>query len=136
MVLDESKDHTVRADRKGKSGHAAPGDTVYLYFGMRTKWCRKLGEAKCIRTVPITIFADGRILLNGVWLSLKERDEFAWKDGFRPDGTTVADPGRAADFMMSFWRKTHDQFAFTGTVIYWSHFRPHTHTPTVQKINS
>lgn len=124
MILDESKGNTVRADRKGRQGHAKPGDTVFLYFGMRTKWCRKLGEAKCSRTEPITIFADRRILLAGKWLSEAACNAFAWADGFRPDNSTMEEPGAAFDLMMRFWLQTHDSFPFKGVVIYWEHFRP------------
>ena len=31
------------------------GDTLYLYTGMRTKSCRKLGEVLCRKVSPITV---------------------------------------------------------------------------------
>lgn len=46
-IEDESNGHTVRRERNSRAPHAKPGDKVYLYFGMRTKWCRKIGEATC-----------------------------------------------------------------------------------------
>src|SRR5713226_2877004 len=55
FLLDGSKDHTVRKERAGRSRHARPGDRIYLYYGMRTKWCRKIGEAICSYVCRIQI---------------------------------------------------------------------------------
>lgn len=46
------KPHTIRALRKRPF---KVGDRVYLYTGMRTRTCRKLGESDCIRVEPIKI---------------------------------------------------------------------------------
>ncbi len=53
FVLDGSKPHTIRARRKNP---AKPGDMLYHYFGLRTKWCKKLREDICtdVRTIIIS----------------------------------------------------------------------------------
>ena len=57
------------------------GDTLYLYTGMRTKSCEKIGETFCRAAVPILI--DGPIIkLAGRELPIKERSALAVNDGF------------------------------------------------------
>jgi hypothetical protein len=68
LLKDGSKRQTIRKSRKGQ---AKPGDTVYLYFGMRTKYCTKIGEGTCINRSAIIITEDGQVqvTINGLWLS-------------------------------------------------------------------
>jgi hypothetical protein len=124
MILDGSKTQTIRANRKGRQGHAKRGDRVYLYYGMRTKWCRKLGEGICEFAQPIRITEDeiysGQHPLH-LFKGLKDR--FAWLDGFRPEGTTLENPIGAFELMLKFWRQTHS-LPFEGTIIYWKDFKP------------
>lgn len=61
-VLDGTKPHTIRDRRKHP---ARVGDPLYLYYGMRTKWCRKLREEKCLKTGSIFIHPEGRVYLFG-----------------------------------------------------------------------
>lgn len=126
FILDGSKDHTVRAERAGRSRHARPGDTLYLYFGMRTKWCRKIGEAICSKVESIIISVDS-IKLNGQNLSWEELHRFAWKDGFRPEGSTLEQPWGAWTLMVRWWKETNGldgEHPWTGVVIYWKDFKP------------
>jgi hypothetical protein len=139
MVMDGSKSHTIRARRE--KGYSKIGDTLYLYFGMRTKWCTKIREEKCtnIRTIVITEydiflcsyrFTDYEVqvledqLLAGkgadVGIKLDEtlRNTLAWCDGFRPEGSTKDAPGNAFELMIRFWRSTH-QLPFIGDLIDW-----------------
>ncbi len=124
-IKDGSKTHTIRAPRKGRSRHAMAGDELYLYYGMRTKWCRKIGEATCWRTERIIIDTD-KIVLEGAptftMQSVSALDAFAWSDGFRPDGSTEDNPSGAWDLMLRFWRQTHE-LPFQGVVIYWKDFK-------------
>lgn len=124
-IQDGSKDHTIRALRKGRSRHALPGDKLYLYYGMRTKWCRKIGEAICRAVRRVWISEEG-IALEGTelpYMSDEERELFAWKDGFRPEGSTADNPAGAFALMLRFWKLTH-QLPFEGVVIYWKDFVP------------
>lgn len=126
-VEEGSKLHTVRAIRVGKTRHAKPGETVYLYFGMRTKWCRKLAEGTCTRVQNITIGTWG-IKIDGQDLYWAERDRFAWSDGFRPAGTTQGNPGKPREawgLMKAFFVKEHGISAdppiwFDGVIIHWT----------------
>jgi len=126
MILDGSKDHTIRKDRAGRSRHAKPGNRLYLYYGMRTKYCRKIGEAICSHVEHIEI-ADNSISVYGddycFMLSPDACNEFAWSDGFRPDGSTIDHPDGAFDLMLRWWRQTH-KLPFHGVVIYWKDFQP------------
>ena len=122
MILDGSKSQTIRANRKGRQGHAKPGDRVYLYFGMRTKWCKKLGEAICKETSDIRITEEGEIFVNNFLVPDGEKEAFAWKDGFRPDEPT-SNSFASFGLMMRFWSATHS-LPFEGKIIYWTDFKP------------
>lgn len=135
-IEDESKPHTVRADRKdGKV--PKPGEILYLYTGMRTKKCRKIGEAICWATQRIEItetgiymgayseehYASGIGLGGPYWPLLPETaDKFSWSDGFRPVGSTVVNPSGAFDLLLQFFKQTHD-LPFQGVVICWKDFK-------------
>ena len=132
-VIEGSKTQTVRAPRKGRQGHAKPGDTVYLYFGMRTKFCKKLGEGVCTERKEITITSDS-IYIDGRGLSHDEMHLFAWKDGFRPEGTTEEEPWGAWTAMRRFWKETHGldaEHPWKGIVIYWQ-LKPKSEWKTVK----
>ena len=78
------KRQTIRPRRKRE---IKPGDTLYHYTGMRTKRCRKLGTAVCLRCQPITInehsmsivVDDGTL---GIWPEGGPLEWLAHKDGF------------------------------------------------------
>lgn len=143
MVLDESKRQTVRKRRL--KGYATSGDTLYLYFGLRTKHCRKLREETCVEVNTIVISAAKNIFIfkerlteyecckllkpdqeafnllvkkRYKKLSRKEKDRFAWNDGFRPEGASLEDPNGSFELMFRFWTMTHE-LPFIGDVIFW-----------------
>lgn len=128
FLLDESKGHTVRSERAGRSRHARLGETVYLYYGMRTKWCRKIGEATCsdVQRIRITenriYFLVSKEMEDDLEIVLNDPDAFAWKDGFRPEGSTSDRPDGSFDLMIRFWKQAHE-LPFTGVVIFWKDFR-------------
>ena len=100
------KRQTIRAKRRdGKNPH--PGEKLFLYTGLRTKSCKKLGEAVCRSVSEISIDPYG-INISGQWLSITERDVVAMDDGF--DDFTE---------MVKFFRKTHEIFPFYGLLIKW-----------------
>lgn len=143
MVLEGSKRHTIRKRRK-----YAPkkGDNLQLYYGMRTKWCKKLRVDVCtdVKSILIAInsntgdpvlvlfdrrlrddefeMIDGKIVLHTdvkkTAIEPDERDRFAWADGFRPDGSTANNPAGAWHLMIRWWSKTHD-LPFLGDWIAW-----------------
>ena len=100
------KRQTVRVRRKRP---IRPGDRLYLYTGMRTKRCRKLGEATCKRVdeIVIELNVDETIWVNGQTLSRPERLVLARADGFVSVGRFVA-----------FFRRTYG-LPFEGVIVKW-----------------
>ncbi len=129
FIEEESKNCTVRALRFGKVPHVKPGGTMQLYTGLRTKQCRKIGDATCFGVKHIAIKEEG-IVLGGEdgtigWACPKDSlmvQEFAWRDGFRPEGTTLANPFGAFELMVRFIAKNYG-VPFEGVVIFWNEFR-------------
>lgn len=58
-----------------------PGDILYMYSGLRTKNCKKIGQFKCISVKTISIFSKD-IFVNSFKKNNYERDEIVRKDGF------------------------------------------------------
>lgn len=103
-VKDGSKKQTIRAKRKHQ---IKVGDPVYLYYGMRTKHCMKIGEGVCIDVNDILISKHNILIENVGLLRGEELNVFAQKDGFR----------NWAD-MKNFWI-INNGLPFYGEVIHW-----------------
>jgi len=75
------KRQSIRAKRRdGRNPH--PGEILFLYYGLRTKVCRKLGIAPCKSVEEITIDQNG-INVSGRWLNGGvERAFLVVADGF------------------------------------------------------
>lgn len=106
LVESGEKTQTIRAFRKD-GRDPKPGDTLYLFTGMRTKACRKLGEATCADALPIEILTGRCIVLHGGPLAPGYADALAILDGF----------GSAGE-MMDWFEKTHG-LPFEGLLIRW-----------------
>ena len=137
FVKDGSKTHTIRNRRRYP---AKIGSTCYLYSGLRTKWCQKIGTGVCVKTFSIAIYQYGVVFYPRLLedteleaarispfdpllpiaqvLSIQECDRLAWADGFRPDGSTSQNPGGAFNLMIRFWNQTHS-LPWAGDIIYW-----------------
>lgn len=87
------KTQTIRAKRKRP---IVIGETLYLFTGMRTKACRRLGTGRCIAVADIVIrenevevlrsvepLGDGELLRGGVILDASDRLNLAIADGFK-----------------------------------------------------
>jgi hypothetical protein len=114
-----AKLQTIRAF--GKRRHAQPGETLQLYYAMRTKQCRLIRTTKCEAVSGVTIrltdspqvvetagsaWGGARTVINGA----SALDDFARSDGF----TDWAD-------MRAFWAKEHPGVdVFEGVLIRWS----------------
>lgn len=120
LIISGEKRQTIRSKRKAQ---AKPGDTVYLYFGMRTKWCKKLGEGTCTGTKDITITKIGTVYIDGRKLLNAEKDALAFNDGFRHADDPDKEEG-CFDIMLRWWKQTHE-LPFNGDIIYW--------IPSIQK---
>ena len=100
------KRSTIRAFRKD-GRDPRPGETLFLYTGMRTKACQKLGQETCRRARPIRIEAGGRILVDNQPLRARDRLTLFRVDGF----------DRPGDFF-EFFETTHG-LPFEGVLIEW-----------------
>lgn len=99
---------TLRSPRRDGRPHATIGCRLYLYTGMRTKGCRKLGEGLCTKTSHVVItdaLAGSRILVNGS--RVIEEDAFARADGFADSGA-----------LLEWFREEHG-LPFEGSLIQW-----------------
>lgn len=107
------KRQTIRS--VGRRRHARPGETIQLYTAMRTKQCRKLGEALCKSVEPIRIFVHQAVIeVGGRKIGTPASlDDFARSDGF----TSWAE-------MQKFWFAEHEETVrlgpFVGVLIRWN----------------
>lgn len=120
-ILSGEKRQTVRLKARCK-----PGDTLQLYTGMRTKACRKLGEAVCEAVFPVAIVPDGVLMFpaaaelaagglygaTGKIPGAAARERFARADGFTCWAACAA-----------FFREKYG-YQFVGQVIVWRDFQP------------
>lgn len=110
------KRQTIRA--MGKRQHVRPGGVIQLYTAMRTKQCRKLGEARCVSVEGVLLkwsewpsfctfdIQNGRRI--GATRPIEDMEEFARADGFIDFGE-----------MKKFWAEEHGGATFEGVLIKW-----------------
>jgi hypothetical protein len=98
------KKQTIRGKRKHQ---AKPGDPLYLYYAMRTKYCTKILDATCTKVDGIVIKTNGSVYVNGKKLNLVQKSSLAILDGF----ATFTE-------MMAFW-KENNSLPFKGDIIHW-----------------
>ena len=106
LVESGEKRQTIRAYRKD-GRDPKPGDTLYLYTGMRTKACRKIGEVKCKDAERIHIWVANMAVGDRHGSTGSQCNAMAVADGF-------------ADFgeMLKWFEKTHG-LPFEGVLIRW-----------------
>lgn len=103
QVESGAKRQSIRANRKRPF---ACGDTLYLYTGMRSKSCRKLGERAATYVADISIY-NNTIIAAGEELSRSDKRKLARDDGFK----------NIPDFL-TFFKETHG-LPFHGQLIQW-----------------
>ena len=108
-ILAGEKTHTIRGVRANPD---KPGNTLYLYTGLRHKGAKLLMRVPCVKVEEIEIDAcghecncDGTVIIDGVELSESEREALAVRDGFDDFGA-----------MLDFWA---GRLPFKGNVIHW-----------------
>jgi hypothetical protein len=118
MIEDGSKTHTIRAKRKIRP---RVGETCHCYTGLRQKGARLLGRWPCVKVETIEIYERGDgslgVVIDGLELAPDEKNELAWRDGFRSTGRRLA-----FTEMATYWRVLHRKegpFVFEGDVIHW-----------------
>jgi hypothetical protein len=103
------KCQTIRA--MGKRRHARAGETIQLYTAMRTKQCRKIGDARCVSVHDVSIMVGKHtmpIRLDGAHLGGGHIHDFARADGFA-----------SGEDMLAFWQAEHGLGKFDGVLIRW-----------------
>ena len=103
LVESGQKRQTIRKMRKRPF---RTGDTLYLFTGMRTARCRRLGTHRCISVHAVTITHE-HIEIDERMLTPEETGELAHADGF-------ASPQEFLDF----FRREHD-LPLVGQLIRW-----------------
>lgn len=114
------KRQTIRAARADGFSRFKSGDRLFLYTGMRTKQCRKLGDGSCTQVVPIRIAEVGgepRVFRRLAHVS----EPNCWRLVSASDLASVAhlDGFRDGPEMLKFLTKLH-RLPFTGHIIRWS----------------
>ena len=95
------------------------GDGLQLYTGMRTRACRKLGDATCAEVREVVLdFAQDRVVLDDA-VELETGVElcgFAALDGFGDPPSQLSSWG----YMRRWWGHNHPgQDVFRGVLIGW-----------------
>ena len=76
-IANGNKGGTIRSTKRCK-----PGQTMFLFTGLRTKQCNRIATKPCVGVVPITL-VNYHIYIDGLQLSLDKANEFAKADGFK-----------------------------------------------------
>lgn len=98
------KRQTIREKTKARAGC-----DLQLYYGQRTKQCRKLGDAVCTSVTKVVIMASGVQPQGGVFTAGYQADFFAQQDGFK----TYAD-------MWAFFKdRANENGEFIGYLVKW-----------------
>lgn len=106
----------ARGERAKFGGHALPGEIVQLYYAMRTKHVRKIGEGVCTRATRLVIWvtpSDITVSRYGKLLGPRQLNEFARADGFVN-----------AEDMRAFWVKANGFGKFEPWLIEWEPIKP------------
>lgn len=98
------KCQTIRKNRKRPF---RPGDTLYLFSGMRTARCKRLGTKTCVKVQPIHIDRQ-TVCIDEQTLNANEILQLALADGF--DSTEA---------FTAFFAEQHS-LPFEGQIIYWA----------------
>lgn len=115
FIKSGEKKHTIRVIRKNPD---KPGNTLYLYTGLRTKKAKLLKRVECVKVEEIVISCSPAILpgetdqffvaIDGTGLGADEREQLARRDGFSNFSE-----------MMKFWTTPKNRLPFTGHIIHW-----------------
>ena len=106
-IVRGEKSQTIRAERKRPF---KKGDRLFLYTGMRTNQCQKLGEADCLMVYEIKINQKGEVFIENNKLSEEQKNHLAVADGFNTE-----------EEMVTWFERTHG-IPFKGQLIFWHNF--------------
>lgn len=124
MVLDGSKQHTIRAKRKIP---VKPGDICHCYVDPRQKTMTLLGRWPCTAVQEITILATDHppiplvVSIDGEVLAVDEANDLFRRDGFRDEGgETYTHIHQAAEF----WKDILAKGSLESQLIHWKYDYP------------
>lgn len=126
MIRDGSKTHSIRAKRAGRRDWRV-GDRVDCYGDARRKTMFLIARFECTRVEDFEITAAGRVLIDGAELSHDEKDQLAWRDGFRYDHLEIKrELARVCCFelMLRFWdihNGLQKKKRWRGQIIHWKY---------------
>jgi hypothetical protein len=112
FVEDGSKRHTMRAGDRWRVGMRAD-----LFQRPRQKGMRLMFRAVVNRVESVVIQdADGYLIItvDGTRLAMDEARSFLWRDGFRGEGSSMAQARK-------FWSKQLAKAPFVGQIIHWDY---------------
>lgn len=99
-----TKHHTIRARRVNED---EPGDTMHLYYALRTKQCELIARPTCTKVGLVYVPTPIAFLIDDEPLDRDEKETLAVCDGF----DSFAD-------MMQFWEGR--RFPFEGKIYHWN----------------
>lgn len=108
LILDGRKRQTIRQTLRRPY---KVGDRLFMYTGLRTAYCKKIGEAVVDRVSQILI-NDVGVFLDGERLVGVPLIQFTAADGFSTPGEFLA-----------FFNEQRDGADFVGRVLYWNALR-------------
>jgi len=138
FVKEGSKTQTIRSFR---NSIPREGQTAFLYYGMRTRWCKKLGEGTIYNVFCIFINKKQEVVIIGTnfvsneqikllkkgnykkldvlykVLTDEEKDDLAYRDGFRKEHSD--ERKGCFEIMITWWKQTHE-LPFIGHLICWN----------------
>lgn len=109
-ILDRTKQSTIR-----KPGRIKEGNKLYLYTGMRTKQCSRIGNAVCSCVTPVIIAeSEASILIGNKWHTFAGNAlaHLITNDGFA-----------SYEEMRDFFKKQYG-LPFNGELIEWRDLEP------------
>lgn len=112
FIRNKKKYQTIRKNRKRPF---RVGDKLYLYTGLRTKYCQKIDEVICLHVFKITIKKTGEVYVADKRLDEWEKDILAFCDGFRSD---LEGYEECFEVMFRWFEKMHT-LPFEGQIIIW-----------------
>lgn len=117
-ILSGEKRQTVR-----RSARCKPGDRLQLYTGMRTKACRKLGEAICEAVFPVVITEEGARFPHPEYGSVIRYCETDGRRALMSERFAQADGFGCWRACRAFFELNYG-LPFEGQVIVWRDFQP------------
>ena len=119
LILTGEKCTTIRRRE------ATVGATAYLFTGMRTKACRRLGQSEIVHCAPILLAYDRHnheplIKLGSTFLTTSQQDKLAMQDGFARTREMLAWFKLTYDTAEPTYTKVGDKIVYEGFLITWA----------------